>query len=230
MGRAHSKSEISTLTRIIIYHATRDVHHYAVEIPPESNILVQGYSSTKEQTFVGRALEVHVAYIFDDVGDTAWFHAGLIKKCNGLACPNQNKNLPKKSVTFMNSKLRKAQYKRNIARNKFRRFGKKYRNENRHQRNNVVKIRKQSLKIDFGTHCIKHDKNFWKVISPSTPDKRYKNGNSIILNEEIQSLIIQLKWRKFLVIFSRLWLLASVLITPLFLLLMPYVNTKSNLV
>ena len=84
----------------------------------------------------------------------------------------------------MNSKLRKAQYRRNMARNKFRRFGKKYWNENRRQRNNVMKIRKQSLKNYFGTHCIKHDKNFWKVISPFMSDKRYKNGNSIILNEK----------------------------------------------
>ena len=126
----------------------------------------------------------HVAYIFDDIDDTAWFHAALIKDVMDSHAPIKTKIIKKESVPFMNSKLRKAQYKRNMARNKFRRFGKKYWNENRRQRNNVVKIRKQSLKNYFGTHCIKHDKNFWKVISPFMSDTRYKNGNSIILNEK----------------------------------------------
>ena len=62
--------------------------------------------------------------------------------------------------------------KRNMAKNKFRRFGNKYWNEKRSQTNNVV-----------GNHCKKHDKNFWKVISPCRSDTRYRNGNSIILNE-----------------------------------------------
>ena len=125
----------------------------------------------------------HVAYIFDDVDDTAWFHASLIKDIIDSHAPVKTKIIRKESVPFMNSKLRKAQYKRNMTRNKFRRFCNKYWNENRRQRNNVVKIWKQSLKNYFGNHCKKHDKNFWKVISPFMSDKRYRNGNSIILNE-----------------------------------------------
>ena len=65
----------------------------------------------------------HVAYIFDDVDDTAWFHASLIKAIIDSHAPVKTKIIRKESVPFMNSKLRKAQYKRNMARNKFRRFG-----------------------------------------------------------------------------------------------------------
>ena len=87
----------------------------------------------------------HVAYIFGDVDDTAWFHAALIKGVMDSYAPIKTKIIKKESVPFMNLKLRKAQYKKNMARNKFRRFGKKYWNENRRQRNNVVKIRKQHI-------------------------------------------------------------------------------------
>ena len=45
----------------------------------------------------------------------------------------------------MNSELRKALYKRNMVRNKFRKFGKAYWEENRIHRNNVVSIRKRSI-------------------------------------------------------------------------------------
>ena len=57
----------------------------------------------------------------------------------------------------MNTKLRKAQFARNMARNKFKRFGNKFWEENRRHRNQVVSIRKQSLTNYFATHCEKHD-------------------------------------------------------------------------
>ena len=82
----------------------------------------------------------------------------------------------------MNSKLRKAQYARNMARNKFQRFGKAYWEENRH-RNNVAKIRKSSMRIYFEKNCKKHDKQFWRTISPFMSDKKFRNGGNIILNE-----------------------------------------------
>ena len=66
----------------------------------------------------------HVAYIFDDVDDTAWFHAALIKDVMDSHAPIKIEIVKKESVPFMDSKLRKSQYKRNMARNKFRRFGK----------------------------------------------------------------------------------------------------------
>ena len=70
------------------------------------------------------------------------------------------------SVPYMNSALRKAQYKRNMARNRFRRFGKQCWEENRRARNHVAKSRKQSMQKYFKEHCSKHDRNFWATISP----------------------------------------------------------------
>ena len=58
-------------------------------------------------------MSFHVAYIFDDVDDTAWFHASLIKCMIDSHAPVKTKIIRKESVPFMNSKLRKVQYKRN---------------------------------------------------------------------------------------------------------------------
>ena len=57
------------------------------------------------------------------------------------------------SVPYMNSALRNAQYKRNMARNRFRRFRKQCWEENRRARNHVVKIRKQSMQKYFKELC-----------------------------------------------------------------------------
>ena len=76
----------------------------------------------------------------------------------------------------MNSKLRKAQFARSMSRNKFRRFGKSYWEENRKMRNYVVKIRKMSLTNYFAKHCKRQDKNFWHTVSPFMSDKKYRNG------------------------------------------------------
>ena len=84
--------------------------------------------------------------------------------------------------------LRKAQFARNMSRNKFRRFGKSHWEENRKIRNYVVKIRKMSLKNYFTKHCEKQDKNFWHTISPFMSDKKYRNDGNITLNENIETI------------------------------------------
>ena len=48
---------------------------------------------------------------------------------------------------------------------------------------NVVKIWKYSLKNYFGNLCINMTKTVWKATHPFIADKRYTEGNSIILNE-----------------------------------------------
>ena len=50
-------------------------------------------------------------------------------------------------------------------------------------RNQVVKIRKNSMRKYFEQRCSKQDKNFWKTISPFFSDKKFKNGNHIALSE-----------------------------------------------
>ena len=97
---------------------------------------------------------------------------------------------------------------------------------NRRQRNNVVKFRKQSLKSYFGTHGINHDKNFWKVISPFTSDKPYKNGNSILLNEKDAIVYEPSQVAEIFNEFFTTAALALVLMTPWFLLMLPYMKRK----
>ena len=88
----------------------------------------------------------------------------------------------------MNTKLRKAQFARNMARNKFKRFGNKFWEENRRHRNQVVTIRKQSLTNYFAAHCEKHDKRFWSTVSPFMSDKKFQNGSSIILEDNDETI------------------------------------------
>ena len=102
----------------------------------------------------------HVADIFDDIDDIAWFSSSLIRNVIDAHAPMKSKIITKQSVPYMNSKLRKAQYARNMARNKFQRFGKAYWEENRRHRNNVAKIRKSSMRIYFEKNC----KKTWQTI------------------------------------------------------------------
>ena len=87
------------------------------------------------------------------------------------------------SVPYMNSELRKALYKRNMVRNRFRKFGKAYWEENRIHRNNVVSIRKRSIANYFSKICYRKDKTFWSTVSQFITDKKNKNGGEIILQE-----------------------------------------------
>ena len=110
--------------------------------------------------------------------------------------------------------------------NKFRRFGNEYWNESRRQRNNVMKFRKQSLKNYFGNHC---KKTWQKLFESHIPlyDKRYRNGNSIILNENDKivndpSQVVEF----FSTNLSRQLLRTLVLMVKSVLLVMPQVGTK----
>ena len=75
-----------------------------------------------------------------------------------------------------------------MARKRFHQHGKAYWEENRRQRNNVVAVRKESLKNYFAKHCAKHDKSFWKTISPFFSNKKQKS-NDIILQENGKTVV-----------------------------------------
>ena len=68
----------------------------------------------------------HVMEIFDDVDDMAWYTSALIRSNIDEHAPMKSKVVKSASVLNMNSALRKAQYKRNMDRNKFGKFGKHY--------------------------------------------------------------------------------------------------------
>ena len=65
----------------------------------------------------------HVAEIFDDVNDMAWYTNALISTITDSHAPTKTKILKHKPVPYMNSELRKTMYARNMARNKHRKFG-----------------------------------------------------------------------------------------------------------
>ena len=100
----------------------------------------------------------------------------------------KRKYIRQESVPYMNARLRKAMYSRNMAGTKFRKYGKQYWHENRRQRNLVVSLRKQSLRKYFSEKCVKKDANFWKTISPFTTNKNSRNGN-IILRENDKTVV-----------------------------------------
>ena len=135
----------------------------------------------------------HVADIFDDVDDMAWYTSTLISDIVNHHAPIKSKLIKSKPVPYMNSRLRKALYIRNMARNKFKKFGKKYWEENRRQRNRVVSIRKQSMKNYFEKKCEKPDRNLWATISPFLSDKKFKGNNTITLKEDNETITDQNK-------------------------------------
>ena len=85
--------------------------------------------------------------------------------------PVKSKILKRASIPYMNSQLRKAIYRRNMAQNKFRKYGSTYWEVNRIQRNKVVAIRKASIAKYFSQKFSSHDKSFWSTVSPFMTDK-----------------------------------------------------------
>ena len=86
------------------------------------------YKSFKDDDFLFdlQAAPFHVMDVFDDADDMTWFTSTLISDVIDGHAPVKSKILKQQSVPYMNNKLRKALYSRNMARNKFRIHGKKY--------------------------------------------------------------------------------------------------------
>ena len=91
----------------------------------------------------------HVGETFDDLEDMSWFSSKLFIDIIDEYAPIKRKLVKQESVPYTNAQLRKAMYQRNMARNKFRKYGNQYWQENRRQRNLVVSPRKQFLKNIF---------------------------------------------------------------------------------
>ena len=88
------------------------------------------------------------------------------------------------SVPYMNSQLRKAIYKRNMARNKYKKFGHKYWEENCRERNNVVALQK---KVCIQLFCLEMSKtkqisldNYFAIYDRL---KKLTNGGKCMLEE-----------------------------------------------
>ena len=125
----------------------------------------------------------HVADVFDDVEDKAWFTSKLISYTLDAHAPLKTKWVKKQSAPFMNSELRKTIFKRNMARNNFNNFGKSHWEDYRKRRNALTACRKKSIRNYFSKNCDIPNKRFWPTISPFLSDKRKKGSDTISLNE-----------------------------------------------
>ena len=99
---------------------------FAPSIKPQK-IIYRSYKSFNDADFFFdlQCAPFHVMNIFDDADDMAWYTSTLISDVIDSHAPVKSKFVKRQSVPYMNSKLRKALYSRNMARNKFRIFGKK---------------------------------------------------------------------------------------------------------
>ncbi len=61
----------------------------------------------------------HVLYIFDNTDDVVWCHIKRLSDIIEIHAPLKQRMLKKDSVPYMNSKLRKVQYRRNQLRNHY---------------------------------------------------------------------------------------------------------------
>ena len=154
-------------------------------------ITYRSYKNFNDSSFCADIMSApfHVGNIFDDVEDTAWYYSELIGNIIDEHAPFKQKMVKRASVPYMNAELRKSLYRRNMARNKFRLYGKSYWEENRKQRNRVVAVRKKSLAKYFETKCQKQDRTFWQTVSPFMSDKRFRNGSEITLNEDGKTVV-----------------------------------------
>ena len=96
----------------------------------------------------------HVGSIFDDANDQYWYFNSLYSTILNEHAPIKSKKVRPSQPVFMNSKLRKAVYKKSALRRKFQRFPSKLNWETyRKQRNFTTKIRKESIKDYFQERC-----------------------------------------------------------------------------
>ena len=145
-------------------------------------IYYRSYKKFDDNEFIKDISNVpfHVGEIFDDIDDLSWFTSSLLIDIINVHAPVKSKILKHASVPYMNSQLRKSIYRRNMTRNKFRKYGSTYWEDNRIQRNKVVAIRKASITKYFSQKCSSHDKSFWSTVSPIMNDKRHRNVNNFM--------------------------------------------------
>ena len=125
----------------------------------------------------------HFAETFDDINDMAWFTSKLISDVIDDHAPLKTKLLKFKPFPYTNSELRKRMYARTMARNKYRKYGKRCWENYRRLRNKVVSLRNRSIRTYFRKRCEIPNREFWKTISPFITDGKSKSSNMISLND-----------------------------------------------
>ena len=151
-------------------------------------IKYRSYRKFEESQFLFdlQSAPFHVADIFDDIEDRAWYTSNLLSFTLDSHAPLKTKWIKKKSAPFMNSALRKAIFSRNMARNDFFKFGQSHWDAYRRKRNSLTACRKKSIRNYFIKHGDVDSKRFWPTVSPFLSDKRKGGSNFISLNENGQ--------------------------------------------
>ena len=92
----------------------------------------------------------HAAYVFDDIDDIYWAHERLCTDIIDKHAPVKERVLKSWRPAFMNSDLHRGVYKKRMLFNKYKnsRYAADWDNY-RKQRNNVTKLKKQSMRVYF---------------------------------------------------------------------------------
>ena len=165
----------------VIGAATR---RHAPSLKPYS-IKYRSYKKFDERDFLNdlQCAPFHVAEIFDEVDDMAWFTSNLISYTLDGHAPPKTRWLKKKSAPFMNSELRKAVFSRNMARTNFHLYGRSCWEAFRQKRNLLTSCKKKSIKNYFLKNGDPSEKRFWPTVSPFLSEKRKKGNETISLIE-----------------------------------------------
>jgi hypothetical protein len=128
----------------------------------------------------------HMCSIFDDVNDQFWAKNLLFSEVLNEHAPLKERAIKEEHMPYMNSKLRKEMYKRNMLKNKHL----KDRSNPikwllyRQQRNKVTGIRRNAIKEFFMSKCKPgaSPRDFWNAVGPFL-SKKNKSRRNIILKE-----------------------------------------------
>ena len=129
-----------------------------------------------------------VCEVFDDLDDVYWAHNKLFTSVIDQHAPLKSKVVSTKQAPFMNSRLRKAIFSRNMWRNKFfrQRNNKTYQKNYSAWRNKVSQLRKMSIKGYIENSCNRDigSKKFYAALKPFISRQPYRDtGSKIILRE-----------------------------------------------
>ena len=93
----------------------------------------------------------HVSEIFEDIDDVYWFNECLLSRIVNTHAPLKRKKLPKQSLPFMNSQLRKMIHQKAMHRNKYFKMGRTQKLWEQYQksRNIVTKLKTKSMNDYF---------------------------------------------------------------------------------
>ncbi len=136
------------------------------EVP--TKIVYRSFKSFDENKYIEdiSIIPFHVLYIFDDTDDVVWCHNKLLSDVVDIHAPLKQRILKKDSVPYMNSKLRKVQYRRNQLRNRYWDSKNSLNWEAYGKMSNKANVTKrQSEKVYFKGKCLENgnQKDFWKT-------------------------------------------------------------------